>query len=288
MGGGLAIPTTWYDFAESDYLFKQQTPLLFAADSGKILLDIHIAALTSQVGTTPVWNATKTGIDRGIEMAIKWGNKWLQNSNDEWSWVDSFTTFSAKYAYNDEKGDIKLEFPISDLNIGFVTVYIYPKVYGGWTDFEDVRVVHNVFITKLDLNYKKDDEELYSDRSENTYTADIANAFKEELSVDLELASDVKNTNVATMVWEDETTPATTVLLGGNLVRPEVDLLERLKEYYTDKRQKLKVIVEQPNTILPLLKLNGISPDTRKYLPLSESRDWKMEESTITCFETPE
>ena len=69
--------------------------------------------------------------------------------------------------------------------------------------------------------------------------------------------------------------------------RPEVDLLNRLATYYGSARQRLDLIVEHPTASpLPLLRLNGISPDTRKYLPLAESRDWKQDSSTIKCFET--
>ncbi len=73
------------------------------------------------------------------------------------------------------------------------------------------------------------------------------------------------------------------------LRRPEVDLLNRLAAYYGAARQTLDLIVKHPTvTALPLLKLNGISPDTKKYLPLAESRDWREETCTLTCFETPE
>ena len=69
--------------------------------------------------------------------------------------------------------------------------------------------------------------------------------------------------------------------------RPEVDLLNRLAAYYGASRQRLDLIVEHTTAApLPLLRLNGIIPDTRKYLPLAESRDWKQDSSTIKCFET--
>ena len=71
--------------------------------------------------------------------------------------------------------------------------------------------------------------------------------------------------------------------------RPEVDLLNRLAIYYSAARHRLSLIVEhQTAAPLPFLRLNGISLDTRKYLPLAESRDWQEETSTLTCFETPQ
>ena len=79
------------------------------------------------------------------------------------------------------------------------------------------------------------------------------------------------------------------VLSGGGTEprRPEVDLLNRLASYYGAARQTLDLIVKHPTAAaLPLLKLNGISPDTRKYVPLAESRDWREETCTLKCFET--
>jgi hypothetical protein len=90
----------------------------------------------------------------------------------------------------------------------------------------------------------------------------------------------------------DQTTPMTMLNYGStqspDMRRPEVDLLNRLAAYYGAARQRLELEVAHPTAApLPLLRLNGISPDTRKYLPLAESRDWINDTSTLTCFETP-
>ena len=117
---------------------------------------------------------------------------------------------------------------------------------------------------------------------------DTGKAFRDEISVDLSIATDAKNIKRATMLWSDETTPVKLLSLDGVDVRPEVDLLNRLAAYYGTARQRLSLIVEHPTAApLPLLKLNGIN-DGKHYIPLSESRDWRTDECTLTCFETPE
>ena len=86
-----------------------------------------------------------------------------------------------------------------------------------------------------------------------------------------------------------DTEPLTELSYGSESRRPEVDLLNRLAAYYGAARQTLELKVKHPTAAaLPLLKLNGISPDTKKYLPLAESRDWIADVATLTCFETPE
>ena len=292
------IWTAWYTFTENDYLFKQKTPLVFAAMKGHFELDVEWGAFTSNGKTFNTYEKTRSGISaggRGVEMAIKWGSKWLQydSSNDSYSWVSSFATFSARDGQDYEKsgldGKVHLEFPIDGFNAGFVSLYIFPKVYGNF-ESDGIQDVHNIFITKMDLNYVPLKTELLTDRSENVYAQNLSTYFRDEIETGVEIATDANNTKLATMLWEsDGTTPVKLLTLGTATIRPEVDLLNRLASYYGAARQRLELEVEHPTAAqLPLLRLNGISPDTRKYLPLAESRDWQSDVCKLTCFETPQ
>lgn len=291
------IWTAWYTFTESDYLFKQKTPLVFAAMKGHFELDVEWGAFTSNGKTFNTYEKTRSGINaggRGVEMAIKWGSKWLQydSNNNSYSWESSFATFSARDGQNYEEsgldGKVHLEFPIDGFNAGFVSIYIFPKVYGNF-ESDGIQDVHNLFITKLDLNYVAPDEELLTDRSENVYAQNLSTAFRDEIETSVEIATDANNTKLATMLWlNDGTTPVNLLSLGDQTIRPEVDLLNRLAAYYGTARQRLSLIVAHPTAApLPLLRLNGISPDNRTYAPLAESRDWQQDTSTLKCFETP-
>ena len=291
------IWTAWYTFTESDYLFKQKTPLVFAAMKGHFELDVEWGAFTSNGKTFNTYEKTRSGISaggRGVEMAIKWGSKWLQydSSNDSYSWVSSFATFSARDGQDYEKsgldGKVHLEFPIDGFNAGFVSLYIFPKVYGNF-ESDGIQDVHNIFITKMDLNYVAPDEELLTDRSENVYAQNLSTYFRDEIETGVEIATDANNTKLATMLWEsDGTTPVKLLTLGTATIRPEVDLLNRLATYYGSARQRLDLIVEHPTASpLPLLRLNGIN-DGKVYLPLAESRDWQSDVCKLTCFETPQ
>lgn len=291
------IWTAWYTFTENDYLFKQKTPLVFAAMKGHFELDVEWGAFTSNGKTFNTYEKTRSGISaggRGVEMAIKWGSKWLQydSSNDSYSWVSSFATFSARDGQDYEKsgldGKVHLEFPIDGFNAGFVSLYIFPKVYGNF-ESDGIQDVHNIFITKMDLNYVAPVEELLTDRSENVYAQNLSTYFRDEIETGVEIATDANNTKLATMLWEsDGTTPVKLLTLGTATIRPEVDLLNRLAAYYGAARQRLELEVAHPTAApLPLLKLNGIN-DGKVYLPLAESRDWQSDVCKLTCFETPQ
>ena len=182
-----------------------------------------------------------------------------------------------------------LFFNIPSLMVGRVEVYVYHEmdcIHGG-DSYTNTYPAFEAFISKLDLTYVPLNEELRTDRSENVYATETSQAFRDELSVDCDLASYANNTTLATMLWDDSTTPAKLITLGGASVRPEVDLLNRLAAYYGAARQRLELEVAHITTPLPQLRLNGIN-DGKVYLPMAESRDWRTGVCKLTCIECPQ
>lgn len=299
-GSGQYLGISWPSFTKNDYIYKISNPLQFVASKGKFQFKLQFKAFITNLKTQQVWRYKQSGNERGVDIAIKWGNKWLKktfvNLQITYEWVDQFTIISAKEHSKNTTygmdGVFTADIPINSLNNGIVSIYVFPKIYGD-LEVDGQQNAHGLFITALDLSYQPPEEELVNDRSENIYATEIINAFRDEVSIDLNMASDVNNTKLATMLWEsDGVTPVQKLTLDGVQVRPEMNLLDRLATYYGSVRQRLELIVKHPvvnnqQAALPLLKLNGISPDTRKYLPLAESRDWRTDECTLTCFETP-
>ena len=171
---------------------------------------------------------------------------------------------------------------------GEVYVYVYPKLTGmPWNGGYGSLEVFMMLIKTLDVEYVSINEELRTDRSENSYVRETSKAFRDTLDLSLDLASDANNLKQASLLWNNATTPAKLITLNGQSIRPEVDLLNRLAAYYGAARQRLELEVAHPTAApLPLLKLNGIN-DGKVYLPLSESRDWQTGVCKLTCFETP-
>ncbi|MBQ6764047.1 MAG: hypothetical protein IJP45_02555 [Paludibacteraceae bacterium] len=288
---------SWTKFAltDSNYLFRQLSPMLFSAAKGYFKINIEVPMWRDAYGYkfTPYQNPALT-------IALKFGNKWLAQSGSTYSWSSSFTTIQVSINKSDGKivgnwtesmgveESKGLFVPISSFMIGQVAVYVYHEmdcIHGG-DYYSDTTPAFEALISKLDVEYVPPKEELRTDRSENVYADETGQAFKDELSVDVELASYANNTKLATMIWSDSTTPAKVLSLGGSSVRPEAALLQRLKTYYGAARQKLTLEVAHPSTSLPVLTLNGIN-DGKTYTPIAESRDWRMEVSTLTCIENP-
>lgn len=299
----------WNKFAltADNYLFKQTTPLIFSASSGYLNIDIETIAWTGVGGINPDYLAANSAIDGpSVMIAVRFGSKWIYKDGDTYAWSDEFHTINYKFDPQsktkfgkfkavgnwdadmpiDEVGGLLVEIP--ELMVGFVSVQIYHEV-NAFTDMPYTSSLFDVIISKLDVSYIPLPEELRTDRSENTYATETSQAFRDELSLGVDLASYANNTKLATMVWEsDGVTPVKLMTLDGASVRPEVNLLNRIASFYGAARQRLELEVAHPTDApLPLLKLNGIN-DGKVYLPLSESRDWQTDVCKLTCFETPQ
>lgn len=299
---------------ENNYLFKQSSPLVFSASSGFLNIDLQTLAWYGVFGTDQ--NIRGDILPMSVTMAVKFGNKWLTidesyavSNQNRFSWGDSFTTF--RYLFKSEVSDGKMKaynwteslgveekdgwfIRIPQTMTGYVTIYLFHEVEG----LSDTQIsqwyvsnqnMFDAFINKLEVTHvlPTSETELRTDRSENVYATETSQAFRDELSVDCELASYANNTKLATMIWNDSTTPAKLISLGGATIRPEVDLLNRLATYYGAARQRLELEVAHISTPLPNLKLNGIG-DGKVYLPLAESRDWRTGVCKLTCFECPQ
>lgn len=289
-----------YALTSSNYLFRQRTPLIFSASKGYLRLDVNTLAWSRADGKMPALVYGET-MSPTLTMAVQFGNYWLYKAGNSYTWDTTFHTIDLPLEKKTTDGELKtignwdvsmgvdesegIFIKIPNLMTGVVSVYVYPYVNAICLD-PYTNAMFDVFISKLDLTYVPLNEELRTDRSENVYATETSQAFRDELSVDCDLASYANNTKLATMLWNDSTTPAKLITLGGSSVRPEVDLLNRLAAYYGSARQRLELEVAHITTPLPQLLLNGIG-DGKVYLPMAESRDWRTGVCKLTCIECP-
>ena len=290
-----------YALTSSNYLFRQRTPLIFSASKGYLRLDVNTLAWSRADGKMPALVYGET-MSPTLTMAVQFGNYWLYKTGNSYTWDTTFHTIDLPLERKTTDGELKtignwdesmgvdesegIFIKIPNLMTGVVSVYVYPYVNAICLD-PYTNAMFDVFISKLDLEYVPLNEELRTDRSENVYAKETSQAFRDELSVDCDLASYANNTKLATMLWNDSTTPAKLITLGGASVRPEVDLLNRLAAYYGAARQRLELEGAHISTPLPQLRLNGID-DGKVYLPMAESRDWRTGVCKLTCIECPQ
>ena len=234
-----------------------------------------------------------------VGMELQFGNMWWNGS----SWQDTQTIFKARMTKSGFKNnydqqvmpDITKEdgllIPVTGMQ-GVITLNIWPMASSASVS-ENGRPILEMIFSLLSVDHIVPKDTTATDRSENHYFRLLGTNFRDEISIDTDLASWLNNQPSPSILRNaPEVGHAMTELNYGttqspDMRRPEVDLLNRLAAYYGAARQRLELEVEHPTAApLPLLRLNGISQDTRKYLPLAESRDWKQDSSTIKCFET--
>ena len=224
-----------------------------------------------------------------LDMVLRVGDKYWDGSD----WVTTRTIFQATMTGN----GIDIDIPVEQYLSGQVQIEILAGV-----TITHVNTLYEVIFKSLEVSFEYNEDYQASDRSENHYFRILDTNFRDEISISTDIASDLDNQPSPSVIMDDEETQASSIDYttsgGTESRRPEIDLLNRLATYYGASRQTLDLIVKHPTltstlplidptAILPLLKLNGIG-DGKVYLPLAESRNWKTEECTLRCFESPE
>lgn len=290
--------TTWTTFqlTSGNAVYMQSSALMFSAHDGYLRINFEVATWRDVTGAySDLYNINDKGT---LTIAVQFGSKWLQKSGSSYLWSDTFTTFGIDINYdgetisnwsesmNTEEGKgIFVSIP-SQMS-GYVKLYVYHEMDALIGPTHHHGPAFDVFIKNIEIEYSPLIRELKTDRSSNTYAAETGKQYRDEISTSLTIASYAKNEKTASMIYRSDNIPTNALVLGGNIIRPEKDLLNRMVEYYSSNRQTLELEVAHPTAApLPLLRLNGIN-DGKVYLPLSESRDWQTDECKLTCFETP-
>ena len=239
--------------------------------------------------------STEQGVmEKALHMYIKLkiGNLWYNGT--DWTTTESVIDVEVKGSGFDY--DVNIPRHLS----GMMEMSIMPGCISAMDVFRNESVIFEAIFKSLEISVEPAIGIYNLDRKENNFLSILGTKFRDSLQISTNLASFCNNVPSPSLVIDDPTSTSDTRYMrqlgyqndvnADTYVnrRPELDLLNRMATYYQAARQRLSLIVAHPTAApLPLLRLNGISPDTRKYLPLAESRDWINDTSTLTCIETP-
>lgn len=282
---------------ELDPIFKYTTPLSYSLkEGGTFKFNVEGFALFGSFGQQGnVQYITNTP---QILAHLRIGNYYWNGTG----WVQTPTKFVLSLEEKDGHGEATISSVLGSRMEGQIEIAFYPHgvmnhtatPIGPHGDLAHRWYLYDeAAISKLDMSYEVNEDPNLTDRSENHYFRLLGTNFRDEISISTDIASNLNNQPSPSLIMNSATEAMTELNYGTiqapDMRRPEVDLLNRLATYYGAARQRLDLIVEHPTAApLPLLRLNGISPDSRKYLPLAESRDWRKDTCTLTCFETLE
>lgn len=232
-----------------------------------------------------------------IRCSFKWNGLYYTGLSNPPYWSSNPAAFKLML----EKGKCEHMIPMPKTS-GAYTIGSSEIEVSLYDDFSTAGSNHAI-VTDINIDYTPPYKKYQEDTNKNSYAQNLSGG-REDESIKLEFASSVGNVNCLSHIYGikrytygqeyvDYIEPITELTYTKpdsttESRRPEVDLLNRLAEYYGESRQSVKLECAHPTTApLPLLKLNGIN-DGKVYLPLSERRDWKTEVCTLTCFECPQ
>lgn len=295
------VPVNNFDYSKTKPIFKMRSVIYYHLSNGYLNINASYIAFYQSMGLEDrdsdlVKHRADLPYKCSVGATLRFGNKWW-NGNE---WVNTPTQFRlkfqgggtesnwAEYMEIDEvKGTL---IPLDESMTGELELDIWADM--SRTEDGPQAPVVEMFFKELQITYETPDNDLETDRAENHYYRLLGLKYKEEVSVKTDLASNLNNKPSPSIPMKDETKPITSVAFvndDGSISneRPERRLLDRLEKHYSAPRHVVSLEAKRPDDApLTMVVLNGF--DNRKYLPLSESRNWRNEVSSIRCFENPE
>lgn len=259
-----------------DYpIFKIQTSMIYILRNGKLKLNIKFSKFFAvNLDKTERVGGTKGQFPKTIQLVVSVGNK----SSDGTYWYDERQIYSSYFS----SSSTECSFEINETLQGKIQIEILAGTPMASTD----RLMWmESIIESMSISYEPTLDGFETDDDENTYYKNLSTNFKNVTVIESNLAS-YRNNKPSNSILTNGYEMLEQLEYGnGVMERPEVDLLNRLAEYYSSARSILKLDIKKIDAI-PLILLNGIN-DEKKYIPIAESRDWKEDVSTITCMEIP-
>lgn len=264
--------------AEFDTFWNMPAADVIGEDQCKLVMELQVGDWywDAQAGH---WTNIKTQFYPSNANAKKFPNNWNKNMNIER--VDGICI------------------PTYELNpFGEITIRIYPETYryNGSEGTQWREMCCGVFFHNLTLEYRQKKNYDRNNRKNNTYLNILNANFASEISIENDLASYLHNDPSSSLLYENLgyfTSKPMELLTYVNSLgitfykRPEVNLLQRLSSYYGYPRSIINLIVKNiDDKPLPLLRYKGLG-DGKVYIPMSASKDFQKETSTIRFFELP-
>lgn len=265
---GCDLETIIDDVIESDAIMVLRSIDYLNAYNGKFLLSFD-AMTTQAVTIANSWS---------IDVAVKWGNLFLQDDKKTWS-----STFNYITLY---KTDDPTEIPIKDYNYGEVQVLLMPFVLHAAATTASYQ---QYILTSLSLEYQAP-EDVFEDRSTNHYFEALKTAFRDDVSVKCDFGSSLDNLPKPSLILDVDPSryyePLTRMIFFDGMQveeRPEKHLLSRLATYYRKPHTSLELLAAFPG-VLPMMRYRGLN-DGKFYLPMAASRDWQQDTATLTMLQ---
>lgn len=265
---GTTLTDNFIELKNGDYILNLRSINHLNAYNGKFLLDFEcVTTLVEEVNE-----------GYSIFVAIKWGDKFLQNDKRTWSSNFAFVQITQKE-----------EIPINEYNYGEVQLQLMPiSLYIPNGDLQPGHLSQYI-LKSLSLEYQAP-EDVFEDRGANHYFEALKTAFRDEVSVECDFGSSLDNLPNPSLILDIDPNryyePLTRMTFYDGMQveeRPEKHLLSRLTTYYRKPHASLELVAAFPG-VLPMMRYRGLN-DGKFYLPMAASRDWQQDTATLSMLQ---
>ena len=229
-----------------------------------------------------------------LAFQLKIGNRYYVNGNG-WVEDESFFVLSFKdgkiesnktsLMQTTEEDGFFIEIPSGAYQEGIVEFSVSPAFWkSGSTD--DGKLPMCVMFSELSVNFTYKASDLAFGDRENHFFAMLDDGAKDEIEVENDIVSDCYN-KAAENIIKSQYTLNNAQVDDKNNIKPELLLLSRMKEYYSNRRNILSLEVGYGD--IPWDNLYSVIwQDGKTYFPFGYSIDYKANKVNLKLFEQPD
>ena len=229
-----------------------------------------------------------------LNFQLKIGNRYYSTLNG-WTEDESFFSVSFKDGHilsnktslmqTSEENGFFIEIPANSYQEGIVEFSVSPALWkSGSTD--DGKLPMCVMFSELSVNFTYKSSDLAFGDKENVFISLLDAGAKDEIEVENDIASDCYN-KAAENIIKSQYTLNNAQVDDKNNIKPELLLLSRMKEYYSNRRNILSL--EVGYGAIPWDNLYSVIwQDGKTYFPFGYSIDYKANKVNLKLFEQPD
>ena len=230
-----------------------------------------------------------------LNFQLKIGNRYYSNLNG-WTEDESFFSISFKdgkilsnktsLMQTSEETGFFIEIPANQYQEGIVEFSVSPAMWKSGGMGDDGKLPMCAMFSELSVNFTYKASDLAFGDKENTFFSLLDAGAKDEIEIENDIASDCYN-KAAENIIKSQYTLNNAQVDDKNNIKPELLLLSRMKEYYSNRRNIMSLEVGYGD--IPWDNLYSVIwQDGKTYFPFGYSIDYKANKVNLKLFEQPD
>lgn len=305
LANGLYLQTQYYASGHSDqvdnlcYSIKSTEPFTTSNGYLNITFRLHSFGFDSDTGHRRFTDTGYRSIDTEMYVAIRIGDYFWNQRTQSWQWGNNPLDFIFAIHFNNEKmvSNKVIEMHIDAYEgffipcnnmFGEVELYIINETYTNITgDVSHYLPVYAHIIDNLQVTFYELNSITASDRDSNEYRETIAiSGFEEEKEINIEIGTMNNNVSCRNFVRQSDGHSYLSAMryyteTGSYSQRPEMNLLSRMVEYYSQIRRIMRCTIAHRED----LTLHLFSDSGHLFFGIDAKHNWRDDSQEVEFIE---